>query len=488
MIAGWLCRQPLLLENERPSKVKNKLVISMKLDCILEIVDHQLIESQNRPLNSTEILILRGIWQYRTYTQIAIDAGYSPGYFTNVVAPELYQRLSELINQRVTKKNCKVLLESYVAAQTAPKTTPWQQHPTDFSPDANQDASPCYPSGSVPLGSPFYLECSSMEEQVYQEIRKPGSLIRIKAPREMGKTSLMLRILDYANSLGYQTVSLNLEQVDQAILNDLNQFLRWLCTNIARQLKLKPQLDDYWDEDLGTKISSTLYLQDYLLEQIDTSLVLALDEVSQIFEHPQVAKDFLTLLRSWYEEAKRLPVWQKLRLIVVHSTEIYVPLQLNQSPFNVGLPVQIDDFNLEEVQQLAQRYGLDWADREEARQLMSMVGGHPALVNLALYHLSRREITLSQLLETAPTATGIYSHHLQRHWATLKKQPELAQALDTVLNATEPVTLDPILTHKLSSMGLIKQLGDRAIAGCELYRRCFTNKGQQHFIYTSSPL
>ena len=83
---------------------------------------------------------------------------------------------------------------------------------------------------------------------------------------------------------------------------------------------------------------------------------------------------FLPLLRSWYEEGKRLPIWQKLRLIVVHSTEIYVPLQLNQSPFNVGLPIQLDDFNLEEVQQLAQRYGLDWANGEEARQLMAMVG------------------------------------------------------------------------------------------------------------------
>ena len=476
MIAGWLCRQPLLLENERPSKVKNKLVISMNLDCILEIVDHQLIESQNRPLNSTEILILRGIWQYRTYTQIAIDAGYSPGYFTNVVAPELYQRLSELIDQRVTKKNCKVLLESYVAAQTAPKTTPWQQHPTDFSPDANQDASPCYPSGSVPLGSPFYLECSSIEEQVYQEIRKPGSLIRIKAPREMGKTSLMLRILDYANGLGYQTVSLNLEQVDQAILNDLNQFLRWLCADTARLLKLQPQLDDYWDEDLGSKISCTLYFQDYLLESIDTPLVLALDEVNQIFEHPQVAKDFLPLLRSWYEEAKTLPIWRKLRLIVVHSTEVYVPLQLNQSPFNVGLPVQLNPFSQAEVQQLAQSYGLDWSEGEETQQLMNLVGGHPALVHIALYHLSHRQATLAQLLEFAPTATGIYAHHLQRYCVTLAEQPELAQALDLVMRASDTIQLDPILVYKLSRLGLIQQSGDKVRPSCELYRQYFKHQ------------
>ena len=165
--------------------------------------------------------------------------------------------------------------------------------------DIYPDMSPCYPNGAVSLGSPFYLERAPLEEQVYQEIRKPGALVRIKAPREMGKTSLLLRVLDAAKYLGYCTVSLNLEQVDQAILSDLNQFLRWLCANVARQLQLKPKLDDYWDEDLGSKISCTSYLQDYLLTLSTAPLVLALDEVNQIFEHPHVAKDFLPLLRSW---------------------------------------------------------------------------------------------------------------------------------------------------------------------------------------------
>jgi hypothetical protein len=59
---------------------------------------------------------------------------------------------------------------------------------------------------------------------------------------------------------------------------------------------------------------------------------------------------------------------------------------------------------------------------EEASQLMDMVGGHPALVQIALYHLSRGELTLAQVLATAPTSTGIYSHHLQRHMITLQEQ------------------------------------------------------------------
>ncbi len=450
----------------------------MNIDYLFKIIDCQLIDRKNRPLNSTEILVMKGVWQYKTYSQIAMEAGYSPGYFTNIVAPELYHRLSKIIGQRITKKNCRTLLESYVAAQTTLKSSFQEEHNTEFHEPVQQDINPSYPCGSVPIDSPFYLKRPQFEQQVNQEIKKPGALIRIKAPREMGKTSLLLRILDYANKLKYRTVSLNLEQVDQEILGDLNQFLRWLCANIARQLKVKSKLDDYWDEDLGSKISCTLYFEDYLLEQLDTPLVLALDEVNQIFEHPQVAKDFLPLLRSWYEEAKRIPIWSKLRFVVVHSTEIYVPLQLNQSPFNVGLPVQLESFSQQEVEKLAQCYGLDWSSGESAQKLMSMVGGHPALVNLALYHLSRKDITLSQLLETAHTSNGIYQHHLQRHCAALEKQPELAQALDSLLNSNEPISLSAILAYQLSSMGIIKQSGTKVVVSCELYKKYFIQEIQ----------
>jgi transcriptional regulator with XRE-family HTH domain len=61
---------------------------------------------------------------------------------------------------------------------------------------------PCYPNGAVPLGSPFYLERTPIEAQIDREIQKPGGLVRIKAPREMGKTSLLMRVLDSAKGLG----------------------------------------------------------------------------------------------------------------------------------------------------------------------------------------------------------------------------------------------------------------------------------------------
>jgi hypothetical protein len=139
----------------------------------------------------------------------------------------------------------------------------------------------------------------------------------------------------------------------------------------------------------------------------------------------------------------------------------------------VGFPAQLSHFSLEEVLQLAQRYQLTWENQEKVKQLMELVGGHPALVQTALYYLSREEITMAQILTSATSVTGIYAHHLRRHWAVLEQQPELAKALDRVMSAVEPVQLDPILAYKLSSMGLLKQSGDKVVPGYELYRRYF---------------
>lgn len=447
----------------------------MNVDPLFESLNRELTAHRNRPLNSAELLLLRGIWQHQTYSQIAEEVGYSPGYLTNVVAPELLQRLSALIGQRLTKKNCRILLEDYAASQSSFRRQGELPSPTTPASHFNQALTPAFPSGPIAIESPFYMERPPIEAEVCEEICKPGALVRIKAPREMGKTSLLLRVLASAQQQGYRIVYLNLEQMDQAICADLNRFLRSLCASVTRQLQLEPQLDDYWDEDIGSKVSCTLYLRQHLLEQLKAPLVLALDELNQIFEYPQVAKDVLPLLRSWYEEAKRVAIWQNLRLVIAHSTEVYVPLQLHQSPFNVGLATQLVGFTFDQVQQLAQRYGLNWSNGE-TKQLMATVGGHPALIHTALYHLSHEKQTLSQLLTAAPTPTGIYHHHLQRHWAILHQQPALFQAFHTLLSTSEPVHLETSLAHQLNSMGLIHQLGSKVTVSCELYRQYFHQK------------
>ena len=322
-------------------------------------------------------------------------------------------------------------------------------------------------------GTAMYIERPPIETRCLQEVLQPGSLIRIKAPRKMGKTQLMRRIFDYAENCECQTVPFNLLQVETAVLSDLDRLLQSLCRCISRRLGLKNNIAEVWDSDATSNDNCTAYLEQSVLSQLDVPLVLGLDNVDQIFPHPAVASDFFRLLRSWHEEAKSFEPLKKLRLIVSHSTEVYIPLNVNHSPFNVGLAIALPEFTPSQTLAFAQQYGLDW-QMTEVEALMALVGGHPYLIQQAFEVLTQEsDCSLPELLKTAATDSGIYRNHLRALWENLQQDSKLVQAMTTIVRATDAVRLTSEEAFKLHRLGLVHWHGDKAEPQCLLYRLCF---------------
>jgi serine/threonine-protein kinase len=282
----------------------------------------------------------------------------------------------------------------------------------------------------------------------------------------------MARILHYAAGHQYTTIHLSFQLAEKKIFQNLEKFLQWFCANISYSLGLPNQLEDYWDEFLGSKVNCKAYFEQYLLAEIERPVVLGLDEVDLVFSYPEIAEDFLSLLRAWHEEAKRRDVWKKLRLVVVHSTEVYLPMDINQSPFNVGLPIDLPEFDREQVGVLAGKYGLNW-ENERVEKLMKLVGGHPYLVRLALYHIANKDITLEELIKNGAGENNLYSDHLKRHLWNLEKYPSLLEGIKQISISDTPVRLSSEQAFKLDSMGLIKFQGNEVIFRCQLYQRFF---------------
>jgi AAA-like domain/Bacterial regulatory proteins, luxR family len=332
------------------------------------------------------------------------------------------------------------------------------------------------PEGQVPVKSIFYVERNPIEADCYQEIFHSGTLILIKAPKLMGKTSLMSRIMAQANQHHYRIVQLNLRLADRATLTSLDKFLRCFCQMISRELQLEDRVNEYWDlELLSSNYNCTAYFEEYLLPQINSPIVLGLDEVDRLFQYPDIAQDFFGLLRLWHEKSKNPSIWQQLRLVVVHSTEVYIQLDANKSPFNVGLPINLSEFTPAQVQDLASRHQLNW-NQDQVSQLMATVGGHPYLVRLAMYCIKRQNIGLEQLLKTAPTDEGIYSHHLSRLLIHLQEDIPLFEDFKSVVNTSpDPVQLERIQSYKLHAMGLVKLENNRVKPRYGLYQQYFSN-------------
>lgn len=344
----------------------------------------------------------------------------------------------------------------------------------ETNPDTNPNTDLESSEGQVPIDSRFYIP-SAYEERCYEEIKKPGSLIRIKSPHNMGKSSLMIRVLAHAKQLGYRTVSLNLEEVNQKIFNDLEQFMQWFCAMVGRQLGIRMKTEEYWDDIFGANDNTTDYLENYLLKVSEQPLVLAIDNFDRVFKYADIETDFCGLLRGWYERSRSNSLWGNLRLVIVHSQEPYLPKDINQSPFNVGLPIELGEFTASEVQVLIARHDLDWSE-QQVSQLIEMIGGHPYLVRSALYQIASGDLSLEEFLRIAPTEAGIYSNHLLGHLRVLEDYPELAAAMKTVVASENPVRLRSDEAFKLDSRGLIVRVDNDVVPRCLLYRLYFCDR------------
>ena len=435
---------------------------AMDFQEVFTTADAAILEKIGRHLSDPETAILKGAWQGQSYEKIAETAGYSPNYLQRDVGRKLWKQLSDALDEEVSKTNFRTALErrSQQVRSTALKKT---------APSTKFES----PEGQVPLRSSFYIERPPVETLCYQAMFQPGALIRIKAPKRMGKTSLLDRILDRAVQQNYRTARLDLGLADTAAIDNLDIFLRWFCAGVGRRLKLPDRIADYWHEVSGSNDNCTAYFEEYLLLEQNNPLVLGLDNIDRIFSHKAVAQDFFALLRAWHEAGNRGEVWQQLRLVIAYSTEVYIPLDINLSPFNVGQTVELPEFSLEQLQGLAHRYGLSWSE-SEVQQLMAMVGGHPYLARQMFHHCKLHpQLQLVEVLQTAATEAGIYAHYLRHHFLTLQTDTKLAAAMKQVVDAVDPVRVGGKQAFQLESMGLIRRHGNAVIPRCKLYRLYF---------------
>ena len=333
---------------------------------------------------------------------------------------------------------------------------------------------PRFPGRPMVVGSKFYVDRPLVDTVCCDEIERAGALIRIRAPRKMGKTSLLNKIMKYAQDKGYHTVTLPFYSLGAEILEDLEKFLWWLCDSMGTELGLDPQVDAYTKavHRVGAAGSCRRYIQN-ILREVKGPLVVGLDQVDVLFDYPAIAATFFGLLRGWSEEAKTHELWGQLRQVVIYSTDVYIDLDLHQSPFNVGLPISLEELASEQVQELARRYGLKSLVKGDLKTLMDLVGGHPHLLQLAFYHLYEGKVTLPEILESADSPTGIYANHLATLKDALESHPPLMESLQTILASAEPVEISAIAAKKLEGLGLVKRRHSRVEIRCKLYRRYF---------------
>lgn len=329
------------------------------------------------------------------------------------------------------------------------------------------------PKGTMDSDSRFYIERDE-DRLLINALRNRRSVVTIKAPRQMGKSSLLVRGIKASEKEGHKVAYLDFQRFDDKTLNDASSFYKQFAFSIIRKLNISVDVKKFWKERedfQGNLMTCSEFVEENILSQVTENVILALDEVDRLLDCP-FRSDFFGMLRSWYNDVSPNDrIWGRLSLMLVISTEpLMLISNISQSPFNIGDILEPRDFTLQQTAELNKIHGFPF-DENQILGLRNLVGGHPYLLRQAMYSVCTKQFSANELLERVDKASGPFRDHLLRYLFELKSHPDLAIAMKQILERQSASSNEAI--YRLESAGLVKRYGGYVVPKYGIYSSYF---------------
>jgi DNA-binding winged helix-turn-helix (wHTH) protein len=329
------------------------------------------------------------------------------------------------------------------------------------------------PVGALPPNSRFYIKRAT-DDLFCSAIDRRDSVVLVNGTTQVGKSSLLARGLERARQSGATVVLTDLQSLNAEALTSIDKLFQCLAEKISNQLDFEfpPRT---WRDTVNPNMNFENYLRREILPNTN-SLVWGLDEVDRLFEFPY-SDDIFGLFRAFHNARSLEPAaqWTRLTLALAYATEAHLFIKdLNQSPFNIGTRLGLEDFTLDQVADLNRRYGSPLKN-EEISGYYEMVKGHPYLVHCGIYKMARGGLDFATLRQEGDRDDGPFGDHLRHMCALLERDAGLCQAVRALLRGEPGLT--PSDFYRLRSAGVLS--GDsrqQASVRCPLYSAYFKKR------------
>jgi hypothetical protein len=224
------------------------------------------------------------------------------------------------------------------------------------------------------------------------EAVKHGNFCYVLTPRQMGKSSLMVRTAQNLQKIGTSSVIIDLSAGDTKNIS-LEAWYLGQVLEIAEQLDIPGNHSGWWRRQihLGVVQRYMKFLTQVVLKKIAESIVIFVDEIDTTLSLPFNSDDYFATIRALYNKRASSPALKRLTFVllgVVSPSDLI--MDASRTPFNIGTRIQLTDFTPEEASPLVS--GLA-PDPDLARQLLDQIllltGGHPFLTQKTCMRVAR---------------------------------------------------------------------------------------------------
>jgi WD40 repeat protein len=309
----------------------------------------------------------------------------------------------------------------------------------------------------------------------------------VLTPRQMGKSSLMIRTSEQLHEAGIKTVIIDLNEVGVDV--SAEQWYLGILTLISAQLNLNREVIDWWHSNrhLGRNQRLTQFFLDIVLEEISDSIVIFVDEIDTTLSL-EFTDDFYAAVRSLYLSRARNSDLHRLSFVLIGvATPSDLISDKNRTPFNIGQRIDLTDFTLEEAMPLAEGLELPLAEaRETLGLILDWTNGHPYLTQRLCQALAEQNYNAYTHKEVAEVAHNSFLGEMSRSDDNLRsvrdlmleRSPLLVATLITyreILKGNQPVADEEqsLVKSHLKLSGIVKSVNGNLQVRNAIYREVF---------------
>ncbi len=243
--------------------------------------------------------------------------------------------------------------------------------------------------GSLPMDAPTYV-VRAADRYLYKALKR-GDFCYILNPRQMGKSSLMVRMMHQLQHEGFKCGAIDLTRIGCENITP-EQWYKGFAVELWRSFGLlrKVKIKNWWNErnDVSPVQRLGQFIEEVLLTEVtqenDVSpkkIVILIDEIDCVLGLNFPVNDFFAFIRSCYNQRS---INQKYKCLTFAFFGVATPSDLmsdiQTTPFNIGQAIQLEGFREHEAQPLLQGLAEKVSNPQTVlKEILSWTSGQPFL-------------------------------------------------------------------------------------------------------------